>query len=286
MALAFTVSAYAEASRTFVSTTGNDSNIDVNCSASASCRTFAAALSVTTTGGEIVVLDSGGYGRATIIRSVVIAAIGIDASISTTISNANGLAIDTPGNVTIIGLSLHGEATGADGIVVGEVGFLRLYNMLIENFKNCGVDFTVAGNLAIYNSVINDNGNAGLQLANASAVAFVQGTSFEHNFNGVDAGPGQATIVDSSAESNTNYAFGTQASGGIVTLVNDSVMSNVTGLVATSGGTLYFVNSSITGNNVAYDATGGTMAGSNPGTSFIAPGQGVSGTLSTAIALQ
>ena len=57
--------AHALAQRTFVSTSGNDANTGANCSLVAPCRSFASAMSVTATDGEIVVLDSGGYGPVT-----------------------------------------------------------------------------------------------------------------------------------------------------------------------------------------------------------------------------
>ena len=63
LALVFTFTAQAQNNRSFVATTGDDTN---NCSASAYCRTFGRALAVTNSGGEIVVVNSGGYeiGRA------------------------------------------------------------------------------------------------------------------------------------------------------------------------------------------------------------------------------
>src|SRR5579871_1161487 len=78
LALIFAFTAQAQNNRSFVATTGNDAN---TCSASAYCRTFTRALAVTNSGGEIVVVNSGGYGPATITQAVVITAIGIDASI-------------------------------------------------------------------------------------------------------------------------------------------------------------------------------------------------------------
>jgi hypothetical protein len=127
-------------SRTFVSTFGNDANMSLSCSAAANCRTFAAALSVTNPGGEVVVVNSGGYGPATISQPIVITAVGVDASISAT-TGANGITINTAGSVTLSGLGLHGEATGNDGILIQQVGLLRLYNLLIENFTNDGIHF-------------------------------------------------------------------------------------------------------------------------------------------------
>jgi hypothetical protein len=282
LVVVFSTCAQAGATRTFVSTTGNDSNTSANCGPLSPCRTFTAALSVTNAGGEIVVLTSGGYGPATISQPVIITAIGVDASISVTTSGANGLTINTPGNVTLIGLNLHGEGVGSNGIEVQQVGFLRLYNMLIENFTQ-GVDFDVSGNLFIDNSRINDTG-IGIVVSNVSAPAAVHNTSFDGNGRGVLVNPGHATIVDSSAEYNF-IAF--IVATGSITLLNDRVTFNSTGLQTDVTGALYFANSLIANNTTAYHISSGTtMAGTSPGTSLIAPGQTLSGTLSTPITLQ
>jgi sugar lactone lactonase YvrE len=92
------------------------------------------------------------------------------------------------------------------------------------------------------------------------------------------------TVSDSSAEFNS-LAFSVQ-DGGTLTLFSDSVMSNAVGLDM-EGGTLYFANCLVANNTTAYQIfNDGTIAGTNPGTSLIAPGQGTTGTLSTAITLQ
>ncbi|MGH6789151.1 MAG: hypothetical protein ACRECC_05660, partial [Pseudolabrys sp.] len=59
---------YAQ-TRTWVSGTGNDAN---PCSLTAPCKTFAGAISKTSAGGEISVLDPGGYGALTINKSISI----------------------------------------------------------------------------------------------------------------------------------------------------------------------------------------------------------------------
>ena len=284
IAMAFGVSAQAATTRTFVSTIGNDANTSLDCSPTAPCRTFAAALSVTNAGGEIVVLTSGGYGPATISQPVVITAIGVDASISATTFAANGLTINTPGNVTLIGLNLHGEANGNDGIHVQQIAILRLYNILVENFTHAGVDFEVSGKLAIYGSRINDNSADGLIVNNASANASVHETSFDNSSFGVIVFAGRATVSDSSAEFD-GIAF--SARGGTLTLFNDRATSNDVGLDSFFGGTLYFANCVVADNTTAYETESGSMlAGTSPGTSLIVPGQSTTGTLSTAITLQ
>src|SRR3954470_24344270 len=61
--------AQAQATRTWVSGVGNDAN---PCSRTAPCKTFAGAISKTFIGGEIDALDPGGYGAATISKSITI----------------------------------------------------------------------------------------------------------------------------------------------------------------------------------------------------------------------
>jgi Right handed beta helix region len=280
IALALTGAAQAQNNRSFVATTGNDAN---NCSASAYCRTFGAALAVTNAGGEIVVVNSGGYGPATISKSVVITAIGIDASI--TAVSGNAFTINTSGNVTLTGLNINGGGTGTNGISVQQVGFLRLYKMQIQNFAQNGVIFDTGGNLAIYDSKLTDCVNDGLMVNNRSAQAYVHNTVFDNNQNaGVESVGGGVVIADSSAHYN---GIGFYANDGTVALYNDRSSLNATGLGAITGGVLYFADCLVSDNTTAYNiTTGGTITGSNPGTTLLTVGQGTSGALSSAIVLQ
>src|SRR5690349_9687173 len=65
--------AQAQSNRTFVSGRGFDSN---PCSLAAPCRTFQRAHDQTNAGGEIDVLDPGGYGAVTITKAISIQAHG------------------------------------------------------------------------------------------------------------------------------------------------------------------------------------------------------------------
>jgi len=266
--------------RSFVSTTGSDAN---NCTANSQCRTLAQALAVTNPGGEIVIVDSGGYGPVTIFQPVVITATGVDASITATSGNA--LTINTAGNVTITGLNLIGGGTGNDGILVQSVGFLRLYNVQIQDFASNGIEFTAAGNLAIYDSKINDSGQAGLLLNNASANAYVHNTEFDNNaLAGAISVSGNMSVADSSAHYNP---VGFWANGGTVALDNDGATFNGVGLEAANSGTLSFKNCLISDNTTAWSVTtGGAMIDTNPGTSLITPGQNTVGSLASATVLQ
>src|SRR2546430_1061586 len=63
----FSTAAFGQATRTWVSGVGDDAN---PCSRTAPCKTFAGAISKTATGGEISVLDPGGFGAVTITKGI------------------------------------------------------------------------------------------------------------------------------------------------------------------------------------------------------------------------
>src|SRR6478672_2814060 len=71
------------APRTFVSVSaGNDVN---PCSLTSPCRSFASAVLVTDLGGEVIALDSGGYGVVTLTQSIsLIAPEGVFAGLTVT----------------------------------------------------------------------------------------------------------------------------------------------------------------------------------------------------------
>ena len=68
--------AMAQATRTWVSGVGDDVN---PCSRTAPCKTIAGAISKTATGGEINILDPGGFGAVTITKSITIDGGGVGA---------------------------------------------------------------------------------------------------------------------------------------------------------------------------------------------------------------
>src|SRR5215471_17180153 len=75
----------AQATRTWVSGVGDDAN---PCSRTAPCKTFPGAISKTAAGGEINVLDPGGFGGVTITKSISILAEGVSAGVLVSGTNA------------------------------------------------------------------------------------------------------------------------------------------------------------------------------------------------------
>src|SRR5688572_28407711 len=84
--------ASAQATRTWVSGVGNDAD---PCSRTAPCRTFAGAQNKTADKGEISVLDPGGFGGLTIIKSLSLVADGSEGSILTAGAGINGITINS-----------------------------------------------------------------------------------------------------------------------------------------------------------------------------------------------
>ena len=107
-------SAFAEATRTWVSGVGDDAN---PCSRTAPCKTWAGAISKTASGGEIDALDPGGFGTVTITKSITINGRGTHASIlsaGTVGINISDASTAAPGTIKVKlrNISINGAGTG------------------------------------------------------------------------------------------------------------------------------------------------------------------------------
>ena len=104
------------APRTFVASNGSDSNTATNCPVANPCQSFAAAYSVTNAGGEIVALDTAGYGSVTITNSVSI--IAIQRAFVKVNASSTGITI-TGGNVFLSNIEVTGAGNASTtGIAV------------------------------------------------------------------------------------------------------------------------------------------------------------------------
>src|SRR5215470_16098425 len=129
--------ASAQATRTWVSGVGDDAN---PCSRTAPCKTFAGAISKTATGGEIDVLDPGGFGAVTITKSISIEACCIAGVL---VSQGNGIVISAPAgsNVVLRGLTFEGLGTALAGVKILSGGGTYVENCFINNFTAFGIDY-------------------------------------------------------------------------------------------------------------------------------------------------
>ena len=204
--------AHASAQRTFVASYGQATNTASNCSIANPCRAFSDAIGVTSSGGEVIVLDSAGYGTFTITQPVsIIAPRGVYAGISV-IAGA-GITVNTGGAADVVvlrGLTLNGLG-GNIGIQVTKVGALHVSNLEIADFSTRGIFFAANGELYVSDSVARENGETGIhvQPATGSAIVSITHSRFEHNgYNGVAfAGSTVGSISDSDATNHQGVGF-------------------------------------------------------------------------------
>ena len=167
--------AYAQATRTWVSGVGDDNNTVNGCSRTAPCKTFAAAISVTDTNGEINCIDPGGFGTLTITKSITIDCTGTFGGILA--AGVNGITINltaTPDplkSVVLRGLNINGAGGGGQaglkGVSILSAAVVTLEDVVIMNFTQQGVADarTAPGKLFIKNSVIRNNAGVGIVAA-------------------------------------------------------------------------------------------------------------------------
>src|SRR6202171_1560782 len=121
--------------RTFVSGLGGDGN---TCSRISPCRSFQRAHDVVNAGGEVIAIDSAGYGPVTITKSVSIIGDGNYAGINT--PSGNGITIATAGiTVDLRSLTIAGLGTATNGISVTSAGKLHIEGCVISGFSGPGV---------------------------------------------------------------------------------------------------------------------------------------------------
>jgi hypothetical protein len=185
------------AQRTFVSAgSGSDSN---PCTRLAPCRSFTTAMTFTDPGGEVIVLDSGGYGAVVISQSVsIISPSGVYAGIS----GFTGAAIDVnapSGYVSLRGLVLNGQG-GTTGIKVENAITTHIENVLVTGFTGNCVEI-VGGNATFVNDSIIRNCAAGggvVVAPTGTTRVNIDSTRLEYNGNGLVANSGARVTMRNS----------------------------------------------------------------------------------------
>ena len=271
-------SAYAQATRTWVSGVGDDAN---PCSRTAPCKTFAGAISKTAPGGVIDALDPGGFGAVTITKSITIQGDGVIAGVL--VSGTNGIVVSAGVNdvVTLRNLLFEGLGTGLQGIRFINGKALIVENCSIVHFSGNGIDFNPSGTgsaLMVKDSNLQQNvtggilvhpqvgANAratldhvrlekngyGLRVESNASAAVRNSLSTENTTNGylsvsTGAGPSDMAIDNSSATYNTNNGVRSDGSTSTIRISNMFVFGNGSqGLsIANSGHNLTFGNNNV-----------------------------------------
>ena len=238
--LLFASANYA-AQRTFVSTLGSDAS---GCSLAAPCRSFAKAITATDVAGEIVVLDSGGYGAVTVNKNVsIVSPSGVYAGLSVFTGN-DGITVAAPATKVVLrGLTLNGQG-GNNGVRV-QAGEVHLESLVISNMAQAGILVEGGSSVRISGAVVRSNAE-GLHVVPISGTVnvAVRDSEFSNQSGaGVDVTPGgsatvQVTVERSSATKNgAGFAAAPGAGATAMLIVNQSVTSENSGAGVSSSGT-------------------------------------------------
>lgn len=265
--------AAAQATRTWVSGLGNDAN---PCSLTAPCKTFAGAISKTLAGGEISVLDPGGFGAVTITKSITIDGGGGQVA-SILAAGTNGVVINAAGiTVTLRNLRINGAVStptpGLNGIQFLAGAALHIENCAVFGFSQ---------------NAININLN---QAATAQVV--VTDTIASNSAGGIaarNAGAGKVNVAVQRSTLGQNTGFGFKADGSgtglVIGVLSDSLMAgNGTGMLAAGSPTgvgVQVTRSSVVNNATGLNAIGtafvfvsnSVVSGNTTGVTFTAPAQ-------------
>jgi hypothetical protein len=240
--------AYAGNGRSWVSSTGSDSN---PCTRSQPCATFQGALANTNADGEIDVIDPGDYGTITTITKPGFTIDGGGMGHISASGGSNALFISgatspvilrnltvTGGSISIANgsvgfhaenVTVSGVLFGADGIEIGG-GIATLEHVVVYDLGGNGIVALNGASVQVRNSVINNVTSVGI-FAEISATVTVDTSLISQCGTGIQAG---------------DTFNGTTGS---VLLTNSTITKNTTGLVTQSGGSIIsFVNNRIFGN--------------------------------------
>jgi hypothetical protein len=267
--------AEAQATRTWVSGVGDDAN---PCSRTAPCKTFAGAISKTTAGGEISVLDPGGFGQITITKAISLTNDGVGEAGIAVAAGANGITVRAGPNdvINVRGLIFDGFGSGLSGITFDSGAALNVQNCVFRNFGGSGTGITFAPNSAsqlfVSETLLSSNGGGILfsagNLGTANVQAVLNRVQAETNGFGIKA-QGSAntaqvnvTVRDSVAAGNSgNGIWVTTPTGGSVNRVlidRTTAVGNGTGVVSDGGASFTLLNySTVVENNTGVSVTNG-----------------------------
>jgi hypothetical protein len=167
LVLMLAASAQAQVNRSFVSTGGSDGNTVTGCTFSAPCRNFGAAIGITNPGGEVVALDSGGYGNGgnttTINKAVTIDAANVHAAVSTGAGQDSFVVAASSTDVVVFrGLTmLGGNHSATNGVTINSAGAVFLEGCQIQGYASNGVNVSGTGSVKVLigNSEVRVNSN-------------------------------------------------------------------------------------------------------------------------------
>jgi hypothetical protein len=259
------VSAAQAQSRTWVSGVGNDAN---PCSRTAPCKTFAGAIAKTATGGEINVLDPGGFGALTITKAITVDGLGfIGGNLASgisgfTINITTNLASD---KVILRNLEINGNsaAGGFHGIRFLDGAELTVENVQIFGFTGSGINVaqTQTSTTNIRNVSVDNVSLAGVSVTTTGGVAVV--TIDNCRLRGTTEGVlvinnGRVAVRDTVITGATK-GVRTTGSNSIVQVDDNWIGFCITGIEASAGSIISVSDSIMAMNTTGVNANGGAI---------------------------
>jgi hypothetical protein len=213
VSLLATVAAHAQPARTFVSSTGSDAN---DCSRPTPCRNFQRGHDAVVSGGEVVALDSAGYGAVNVTKSVTITGEGVHAAATSPSGGGNAVTVNGTGITVVlrnIQIQSHPGSVSGTGILARNFATLHVESCTVRAagtglffFPNAA-DKAPPRKLFIKDSVFRNNGEAGIFLANSvdtgTLLATIERTRLENNTFGGAFRLAKVTLRDCLASGNT-----------------------------------------------------------------------------------
>jgi hypothetical protein len=266
--------AASAATRLFVKSTGSDAGA---CTLAAPCRSLDHAVAVVDAGGEVVVLDSAGYGGGfTISQSVTVSAPpGVHALVTVTGALGIVVAAGPADTVTLQGLTLRGPGAGSQGVGIrlqSNGTRLRVDRCELSGFDSAGIQILGSGGVAsVLDTVVRDS-NTGLEIDGSGRVG-VERSRFEnnrssaliawggriavqdtvatgHGFSGfIAAGSAQVNLRRVEASNNGSMGIWCNEEGATVRVADALVTNNGVGVQSRAGCTFESLGNNLVGGN-------------------------------------
>jgi hypothetical protein len=224
----------AQNPRSFVATTGNDAN---TCTRNNECRTFARALAVTNVDGEVIALDSGGFGPFYVSQAVTVAAApGVIASL-TGVFPTSAVSVNAPSTARVVlkGLTIIMPPTvSAPALFASSFGELDISHCTVTGGGDGILVAAQPGSFAtISDSVASDAYQLNIGVYFTPTRILRSRAENGHNI-GVGVYNTTATLTDVVADGNvyTGFDISTNTANTFVTLDHCSATRNLTGVNA------------------------------------------------------
>jgi hypothetical protein len=244
--------AHAQATRTWVSGVGDDVN---PCSRTAPCKTFAGAISKTAEGGEIDVLDPGGFGTVTITKAM---------TIDGTHGSGFGSILNS-GNIAGVIINVTGGTHVNDAVVILRSIYFQAASQAPTGTGSSsnGINYLKADRVFVYDCHFENQGNSGIRMNLATTGSlFVQDTDFTNVNTGITAATTSGTaLVSANRISVHGSSSGVVLSSNAQGMVTESYFGRNIGGSALSAAnvcTLEVTHTKIVSNSVAINALAGS----------------------------